>query len=208
MHAIWPNALLQHPAAMVVKDAKEGVHHSSLNIDSTMEPNMMNTVPAFRGLRVRCAINVQHPNDVYDTNSSAGGGGGAGILRKLKSLRSTSTGGATLTPEYHGEGVEMLKKVVEVGPGGMIVVTSEIAARILGEKENLNEAITKAVQSDAMDLGSGSGSGLASKTLPASRGSQLVSLGIHEMSGLDDSSSAPVVGRMITAPAHVSRRTV
>lgn len=197
LHAMWPNALLQHPAAAAVKHDKDGSYHSSLTIDATMEPN--SSVPAFRGLRVRCAINMQHPIDsVFDSTS---GGGGARILNKLKSLRVTSTASATLTPEYHGEGVDLLKKVVEVGPGGMIVVTSEIAARILGEKENLSEAITKAVRTE---VSSSDSMRAAGKNLAASRGPQLVSLGIHEMSSDDDSGSAPVVGRMRPCTPHTT----
>ena len=69
---MWPNALLQHPAAAAVKHDKDGSYHSSLTIDATMEPN--SSVPAFRGLRVRCAINVQHPNDSVVDSTSGGGG--------------------------------------------------------------------------------------------------------------------------------------
>ena len=50
-------------------------------------------------------------------------------------------------PEYRGEGVDLLKKVVEVGPGGMIVVTSDIAARIMAGPRSIAAAAAAAAAS-------------------------------------------------------------
>lgn len=189
---MWPNALLMHPQAAVLKDGNDGFTHSSAHVDTADSAALM--MPSFRGLRVRCAVNVQHPDDAVFPEASFGAGAGAGFFRKLKSLRAASAGGATLTPEYHGEGVDLLKKVVEVGPGGMIVVTSEIAARVLGEKDNLNEAITKALQSDVSAV-----QNTARRQVLASP--QLVSLGIHELSGVDALGDVPVVGAFTRRPS-------
>lgn len=195
---MWPNALLKHPTAANLKDGNDGFTHSSAHVDTA--DSAATLLPSFRGLRVRCAINVQHPDDGAYPEANSGAGAGAGLMRKLKSLRMASTGGATLTPEYHGDGVDLLKKVVEVGPGGMIVVTSEIAARILGEKENLNEAITKAVQSDVSGV-----QNAAQRQVLASP--QLVSLGIHELSGVDALGGVPMVELFhLTYAPSLSRR--